>query len=161
MRNFKPTGRRRGATNLRSKVTDAALREKTSAKFSKILLSMYYVSSTLSKSLEELISVPSRSPPGQKLFSKRSDDNRIFVPAVDSYDPKDVLERHLLSKCTLITINQICADWFVLRQSCVTGTGAGNILCESSDVREVLGMTAGLQIVERSLKEVLCSLSET
>ena len=161
VRNLTPTRRRRGATNPRSKVTAVAVREKGSAKFSKILCFMYCVPSTLSKSLEAWIAVPSKSALGQKLFSKRSDANRIVVPAIDSLDPKDVLERHLLSECTVLTINQRCADWFVLRLFCVTGTSAGKILCESGDVRGVLGMTERPERGERSLKEVLRSLCET
>ena len=125
VRNLTPTGRHRGATNPRSKITAVAVREKGSAKFSKILRFMYCVPSTLSKRLEAWIAVPSKSALGQKLCSKRSDANRIVVPAIDSLHPRDVLERHLLSECTVLTINQHCADWFVLRQFRVTGTSAG------------------------------------
>ena len=127
MRNLPPTGRRRGATNPRPKVTALAVREKGSAKCSKIHRFMYCVPSTLSKSLEAWIAVLSKLALEQKLFSKRGDDNRIVSPAVDPLDPKDVPDRHLLCKCTVLTINQRCADWFVLRQLRVTGTGAGKI----------------------------------
>lgn len=161
VKNLKAPGRRAGVPDSSAKVTAVALREKGSDKFSKVIRFMYCVPSTLSKSLETWIAVPRNSTLSNKLFQKRNDDGKFMIPAVECTDMRDVIERHILNHCAVLTVDQRCADWFVLRQFRVTGTSAGKILCANANIRGLVGMADRDARNEQSFKEHLSSFAQT
>lgn len=72
---------------------------------------MYCVPTNVSKSLEAWIAVPKKAMLKNKLFQKRKDDGEIMSPAVESTNMKDVIERHILNRCSVLTVDQRCVDW--------------------------------------------------
>jgi hypothetical protein len=82
----------------------------------------------MAHSLKTWIAVPRTDPIVHMHFSKRDDNGRIVTTSQISSTNKDVVERLLLQRCSVLTIGQRCADWFILRQFRVTGTSAGDIL---------------------------------
>jgi hypothetical protein len=105
-----------GGRSGRSDVTAVAVREHGTKYFSNVLRFMYSVPSVMARSLETWIAVPRTETVVHMLFSKRDDSGRIVTPSPTSSSEKDVVERLLLQKCTVLTIGQRCADWFILRQ---------------------------------------------
>lgn len=57
------------------------------------------------------------------------------------------------------TIDQRCADWFLLRQFIVTGTIAGMVLLSDSPVVDVLGIVSAVSEETIRPNEVLQNLS--
>lgn len=124
----------------RSQVTAVAVREHGTKHFSNVIRFMYTVPSAIARSVETWIAVPRTAPVAHLLFSKRDDQGRLVTPAPDSSKEKDVIELRLLQHCSVLTIGQQCADWFILRQFRVTATSAGKILLADVEVRNSLGL---------------------
>lgn len=62
-----------------------------------------------------------------------------------------LVEETLRQKCSVLTVGQRCADWFIMRQFRITGTNAGVILLNNEHVRRAAGIQGALP-AERTQK---------
>ncbi|PXF43989.1 hypothetical protein BWQ96_06222 [Gracilariopsis chorda] len=144
----------------RVKVTAVAVRERGTDKFSRIIRFIYSLPSSFSTLLESWIAVPKCTRMIGTLFSKRDNTGRLTIPPNDSTEFQDVIERHILDHCSVLTLDQRCADWFVLRQFRVTGTSAGKILHANDAFREMVGLSEPT-CTEQTLQQSLLSFVQT
>ncbi|PXF43106.1 hypothetical protein BWQ96_07140 [Gracilariopsis chorda] len=144
----------------RVKVTAVAVRERGTDKFSRIIRFIYSLPSSFSTLLESWIAVPKCTRMFGTLFSKRDNTGRLTIPPNDSTEFQDVIERHILDHCSVLTLDQRCADWFVLRQFRVTGTSAGKILHANDAFREMVGLSEPT-CTEQTLQQSLLSFVQT
>lgn len=98
----------------RSEVTAIAVREHATKNFSNVLRFIYSIPSAIARNIETWIAVPRTDPVVHMLFSKRDDTGRIVCPVLSSSTEKDIVERMLLQKCTVLKVGQRCADWFTI-----------------------------------------------
>ena len=150
-----------GRKSGRIKATATAVRDRGTAKFSKVVRFLYSLPSDLAQSMEMWVAVRRQCSSSHMLFSKRTDNVRIVRPPRDSTDDRDIIERLLLDKCIVLTVGQRCADWFTLRQFRVTGTNAGKVLIADNVVRYSIGLPSRSSSVETSPTDTLRWLSET
>lgn len=142
-------------------MTAVAVREHGTKQFSNIIRFMSTVPSTMASSMETWIAVPRTAPVAHMLFSKRDDNGCVVIPSPESTKDKDVIELRLLERCTVLTIGQRCADWFILRQFRITGTSAGKILLSNSAVRDAMGFPPRPAAEDFSPGETLGTLVHT
>ena len=162
VKTFQVRENRNDTSASRFKVSAVAVKEKRPNKFCRITRFMYTVPSNVSASLETWIAVPGRATSSSKKFAKKTDNGRIWCALPDICDLKDDLERRLLATCIVITIDQRCADWFVLCQFRVTRTSAGKILCNNNEVRNIIRMDSNVaQSTEQNLQQILQSFVRT
>lgn len=77
-------------------------------------------------------------------------DEVVFHDCNVPQDPKVTLESFLSARCTVLTVAQRCADWFIMRQFRVTGTNAGKILLGDAQFRSLIGVSGSAP--ERTLQ---------
>lgn len=118
---------------------------------------MYTVPSETASNVEKWIAVPNKSPVVNTLFDKRDDKEGIITRTPDSVAYKHVTRRFILQNFSVPTVGQRCANWFVLRQFRITGTGAGNILMKIYQVRSHVGMS----VLEESQDVRLCEVPKS
>ena len=118
---------------------------------------MYTVPSNVSASLETWVAVPKRAALSNKMFSKRTDSGRILCPPPDTCDLKDDIERRLLAKRIVLTIDHRCGDWFVLRRFRVTGKSAGKVLCNNNEVRNIIRTDSNVPQSTKQILQKYCS----
>ena len=152
-----PSGRDVGSyttknTGVRTRVTSVALRERGTKKLAKTFRFVYYKPSSLSKLINCWVAVPRSMYMSESLFTKRANDGTLIVPPAASHDNRDLVESHCLIKTVVLTVDQRCADWFVLRQFRMTGTVAGTILMNNSATLSQLGIT-DVECHERTMAE--------
>jgi hypothetical protein len=119
----------RGERSLKDANTAAAIQERGTQKFSKILRFMYRLSPSVSRMMEKWLAVPGSGTVVEQLFSL----DRITMVGSSlqvrtQWNVGENVGRNILSNCVFISVGQRCADWFVLRQFRVTDTNAGNTL---------------------------------
>lgn len=94
----------------RSKVTAIAVRERGSEKFNKILRFLLSVPRSMGEAIDSWVAVPHSFSSAHLLFSKRNNDGKIALPAAESEELKDRVERALWETCTILSVGQRCAD---------------------------------------------------
>ena len=133
----------------KAKVTAVAIREHGTQKYSKIHRFLYTVTSAMAEEMETWIAVPKTEQFVHLLFSVKDEAGRVICQAADSTLDKDIVERAFLQNCTILTVGQRCADWFVLRQFRVTGTTAGKLITKDDRFRRAIGLP--LQTAEQDV----------
>lgn len=122
-------------------VIAVAVRERGSEKYSNVLRFFYSVTPNMAKALDTFTAVPKDASLSGHLFAKRKDDGSIAAPPNDSTEPKEQLERHVLTHCNILTVSQRRAGRFCLRMFRITGTIVGKIVLKDSTVRTKLGLS--------------------
>lgn len=151
-----------GRESRRGTVTAVAIREQGTKKLSNVLRFLHNVPSSISSSMESWIAVPRTASVTRMLFSRRNDAGHLFTPPASSSAEKDIVERHLFQNCSVLTISQRCADWFVMRQFRVTGTNGGDILLRDATVRSLIGLPAqSPESNDMTLPQLLSSFTRT
>lgn len=51
-----------------------------------------------------------------------------------------IVENVLLPRTPVVSIGQVCADWFLMRKFCITGTKSGAILLSVELIRSAAGV---------------------
>lgn len=138
--------------DLNVRVTAAAVRERGTNKFAKTLRFMYALPKCLSDLINCWVAVPKAASTAGLLFSRRQGDPSLTVPSDTSVDTRDVLQRHCLSNTAILTVDQRCSDWFILRQFRVTGTMSGRLLMRDPELLHRLGMQVS-ELPDRSVSE--------
>jgi hypothetical protein len=82
----------RGNDLSRTQITAAAVRERGTQKFSKILRFMYRLPPSVSRMMETWIAVPVSGSGGTTLFTRRDDNGRVITPGEDSMECKEIVE---------------------------------------------------------------------
>ena len=139
-------------TGVRTRVTAVALRERGTKKFAKTLRFVYSLPSSLSKLINCWVAVPRSMSMSESLFTKRANDGTLIVPPATSHDKRELVESHCLNNTVVLTVDQRCADWFVLRQFHITGTVAGTILMNNPETLSHLGIK-DVECHERTMAE--------
>ena len=122
------------------KMTAIAICEHGSDKFAKVIRFLYNVLSIINENLRTWIAVPKGCILNNVLFNNRDNLGAVVRHPSPPQDQKDFVQAEVLRVCTVLSVGQRCADWFVLRQFRITGTNAGKILMESRLVRASLGI---------------------
>lgn len=162
IKKVRPSRNSRGANlTARAKVTAIAVREKGTKLFSNLIRSMYTVPSVMAAGMETWVAIPRTAPIAHLLFIKRDNNGLILSPASDSNNGKDIIERHILEKCSVLTVGQRCTHWFVMRQFRATGTTAGAILLSNSDLCQSLGLSVRQEVEERTVSHTLEAFVQT
>ena len=141
-------------TSVSTRVTAVALRERGTKKFAKTFRFVSSLPSSLSKLINCWVAVPRSMSMSESLFTKRANDGALIVPPTTSHDNRDLVESHCLNNTVFLTVDQSCADRFVLRQFCITGKVAGTILMNNSETLSQLGIT-DVECHERTMAECL------
>lgn len=109
--------------------TAIAVREHGTEKFCKVLRFKVNAPDCISDQLKKWLAVPK-----ENVDLKHT----LFVGNDCMYQKKT--EEFIKSYCSINTIGQRCADWFVQRQFKITGTTAATILSKNSMYRSTLGL---------------------